>query len=72
MENQTAQTTAPAPAPAPELNISDLQNLKSIVELATRRGAFAASELSSVGGVFDRLSNFLNSVTPPADEAPKQ
>lgn len=68
MENQTTQTAAPAP----ELNISDLQNLKSIIELASRRGAFVASELSAIGGVFDRLSNFLNSVAPPAEEAPKQ
>ena len=39
----------------PELTINDLQNLKQIVDLASRRGAFAASEMLAVGTVFSRL-----------------
>lgn len=57
---------------APELNIGDLQNLRAIIDTATRRGAFGASEMSAVGSVFDRLNSFLNAVTPPpTQEAPK-
>jgi hypothetical protein len=56
---------APAPAPAqPELNINDLQNIRAIIDTASRRGAFGANELSSVGSVFDRLNTFLNAVAP--------
>ena len=55
---------APA-APAPELSISDLQNLRAIVDTAARRGAFQAAEMSAVGSVFDRVNAFLNAVAPP-------
>lgn len=52
----------------PELNISDLQNLRGIVDVAVRRGAFAATELSAVGAVYDRLNSFLNAVAPAASQ----
>ena len=60
---------APAQAPAPELNIVDLQNLRAVVETAVKRGAFAANEMSAVGSVYDRISNFLNAVTQKPAEA---
>jgi len=56
---------APA-APAPELSISDLQNLRAIVDTAARRGAFQAAEMSAIGAVFDRVNAFLNAVAPAA------
>ena len=61
--------TAQAPA-QPELNISDLQNIRAIIDTATRRGAFGAAEMSAVGGVFDRLNTFLNAVAPAPAEQP--
>lgn len=63
MENQE-QTK-----PQPELSLADLQNLRVVVEMAVRRGAFAASELSSVGAVYDRLNGFLSAVVPPETAA---
>jgi hypothetical protein len=52
-------------APAqPELNINDLQNIRAIIDTASRRGAFGGAELTAVGSVFDRLNNFLNAVAP--------
>jgi len=73
-QDQTTQdTTAEAAAPAaPELTIVDLQNIRAIIDTASRRGAFNGTELSSVGTVFDRLNTFLNAVAPaqqPADES---
>jgi len=59
--NQTVGGDTPA---APQLNIQDLQNLRAIVDLAMRRGAFGASEATSVGQVFDRVNAFLNAVAP--------
>jgi hypothetical protein len=61
-EEQQTQT------PAPELSIADLQNIRTLVDVAVRRGAFGATELSSVGAVFDRLNAFLTAVTPPTQE----
>lgn len=57
----------PAPAaqqPAgPDLNVSDLVALKSIIEVATQRGAFKATELEAVGKTFNKLSAFLEAVS---------
>ena len=71
MENQeTAQVTTTAgvggeaPTPQPELTITDLQNLRAIIDTAARRGAFPAAEMQAVGSVFDRLNKFLEVVTP--------
>ena len=50
-----------APA-APDLNISDLIALRSIVEVASQRGAFKATELEAVGKTFNKLNTFLESV----------
>lgn len=61
METQIEQQ----PQTQPELTISDLQNIRSIIETTVRRGAFQAQELSAVGTVFDKLNNFLNAVATP-------
>jgi len=65
-ENQTPGADA-APQ-TPELTITDLLNLRSIVEVAVRRGAFAANEVSAVGTSYDKLNAFLNVVAPPKTE----
>ena len=62
---QVQEPKAPAAeAPAgPDLNLTDLASLKSIVEIATQRGAFKANELEAVGRTFNRLSTFIDSVS---------
>ena len=62
----TEETVAPvAEAPTTttvepvQLTIADLQLLGRIVDLASRRGAFQANELSQVGDAFNKLSGFL-------------
>ena len=54
---EQAQPTGPA------LNVNDLTALRSIIDVATQRGAFKAAELEAVGKVYNRLSQFLESVT---------
>jgi len=61
--DQGVQTSAQAPA-QPELGVSDLQNLRVIVDMAVKRGAFSAAEASAVGATFDKLNAFLNAVAP--------
>lgn len=68
---QPAQATQQAPAteqapqvPAgPDLNISDLAAIKSIIDIASQRGAFKAAELESVGKIYNKLDKFLEAVT---------
>lgn len=64
-EDQAKAQQAPTQAAqqaGPDLNISDLVALKSIIEVASQRGAFKASELEAVGKTFNKLNNFLESV----------
>lgn len=73
MTEEVTKDTQPAPAAtdtgsqsqasATDLNISDLVALKSIVEIASQRGAFKATELEAVGKTFNRLNTFLESVS---------
>jgi hypothetical protein len=56
-EAQTTTTVEPV-----QLTIADLQLLSRIVDLASRRGAFQAAELSQVGDAFNKLTGFLTYV----------
>jgi hypothetical protein len=51
-----------AQQPSADLNISDLVALRSIIEVASQRGAFKANELEAVGKTFNKLNSFLESV----------
>lgn len=62
-----AQPTAEGQAPA-ELTINDLNAIKTIIDVASTRGAFRANEMESVGKVFNKLNSFLESVTPKQAE----
>ena len=68
----------PGPGPQPDigstpsgLSVGDLQNISMIIDLCTRRGAFKAEELSTVGGVFNKLKTFLDSLPKPEGEPDK-
>ena len=75
-EVETMATEAPAQQAAPEqqapagpdLNVSDLTALKSIIEVATQRGAFKANELEAVGKTFNKLTAFLEAVTQQKED----
>jgi hypothetical protein len=49
-------------AQSPDLNVNDLAALRSIIEVATTRGAFKAAELEAVGKTFNKLNLFLEAV----------
>lgn len=70
MENQEQQIVQ-----GPDLTVTDLQNIRSIIDAACRRGAFSAAEMAGVGNTFNRLDSFLNAVAPSqppaADQAPQ-
>lgn len=70
MENQTQNGPVGEGEvrPQPELSINDLLQVRAVLELAVRRGAFQANEVSTVGKIYDRLNDFLNAVAPPAPQ----
>ena len=58
---ETAEGTGPIAEPV-QLTLADMQALNSIIDLASRRGAFHASELSQVGAAYNKLNGFLEAV----------
>jgi hypothetical protein len=58
---------APAPQAAPQqesadLTVTDLNALKSIIDVASQRGAFKPNEMMTVGQVYNKLELFLAAV----------
>jgi hypothetical protein len=56
-------------AAAPELTINDLNAVRTIIDVASSRGAFKANELEAVGKVYNKLNTFLESVAPAQQPA---
>ena len=69
----TAETPTTTTVEPVQLTIADLQLLSRIVDLASRRGAFQAGELSQVGDAYNKLAGFLAYVesVQKKDEAAK-
>lgn len=78
-------TTMPTEAGQTGLTIQDLSLVLQVINLTAARGAFKADELTTVGGLHDRIYKFLDSVgaiaknpapvgdtTPPAAPAVPQ
>jgi hypothetical protein len=49
-----------------QITIADLDLLKSIIDLASTRGAFRAAEMKEIGEVYDKLTQFLEAVVTQA------
>jgi hypothetical protein len=63
-EAPVAATEAAAPTEeGTDLTINDLNGLRSVIDVATQRGAFKASELEVVGKIYNRLDKFLTAAT---------
>jgi hypothetical protein len=60
----------------PTLTLQDLNLIVEILETGSQRGAWKADELSTIGGVYDRISAFLNVANaaqkPPAPTASEE
>ena len=49
-------------AQSPDLTVQDLQALKSIIDVASQRGAFKPNEMMAVGQTYSKLEEFLTAV----------
>tara|TARA_B100001287_G_C22659092_1_gene519361 strand:- start:1121 stop:1447 length:327 start_codon:yes stop_codon:yes gene_type:complete len=77
-KQDTAKTEAPAEAPtgAPadagnpdagtSLTVADLRNLRTIIDVASSRGAFRGAELKGVGEAFEKLDTFVKAIDAKA------
>jgi hypothetical protein len=68
VENQE-QPKAPAQEQGAELNINDLNAMKTIIDIASSRGAFKPNEMVAVGQTYIKLSTFLETVSKQTEGA---
>tara|TARA_Y100000389_G_C17172966_1_gene370105 strand:- start:132 stop:368 length:237 start_codon:yes stop_codon:yes gene_type:complete len=69
---EAAEVAAPATEEqqaGPDLTVQDLQALKSIIDVASQRGAFKPNEMMTVGQTYSKLETFLGAV---AQQQPAQ
>jgi hypothetical protein len=69
---QSATQGAAAPAAeegVQELNIQDLAAMRTLVDVASSRGAFRPGEMVTVGTLYNKLDSFLNEVQKQAEAA---
>ena len=59
---QAQQTQEQPQDGSAELNVNDLNGMKTIIDLASSRGAFKPNEMVAVGQIYMKLSNFLSTV----------
>jgi DNA-binding FadR family transcriptional regulator len=57
------EQTAAEQAQSAELNLNDLASIRSVLDVASQRGAFKANELEAVGKIYNKLNSFLEAVT---------
>ena len=60
---QKTDSTAPQKQQGPDLTVQDLQALKTIIDVASQRGAFKPNEMMTVGQTYTKLETFLAAVT---------
>lgn len=65
---QTATQEAAAPS-QPELTVHDLSALKTIIDVASQRGAFKPNEMVTVGQTYTKLENFLLAIQAQQSQA---
>ncbi len=68
-EVETAAPATEQPQAGPDLTVQDLQALKSIIDVASQRGAFKPNEMMTVGQTYNKLETFLGAV---AQQQPAQ
>jgi hypothetical protein len=50
------------------INLTDLQNILVVLDLASSRGSFRGPELEPVGQLYNKIKRFIDAASPPAQE----
>ena len=69
MSDVTVENTPPTQPPAGEniINLTDLQNILVVFDLASNRGAFRGNELEPVGQLYNKIAKFVQAAMPPQE-----
>ena len=65
-ENTAPAEGQPGAGQAAGLTIGDLRLMARLVQVSSERGAIRADEMATVGDLYNRLTQFLNTVAPVA------
>ncbi|NDG33423.1 hypothetical protein EB118_25635 [bacterium] len=52
-----------------ELNQTDIQNLMVVIDIATQRGVFKASDLVAIGQLYEKLNTISKNLTEQNNKA---
>lgn len=68
--NNTVESTQAQQQPDPNnvINLTDLQNVLVVIDLASNRGAFRGNELEPIGQLYNKIGKFVQAAMPPAAE----
>jgi hypothetical protein len=69
---QPEQTQETAQEQGADLSINDLSAMKSIIDVASSRGAFKPAEMTAIGQVYTKLTTFLDAVAKQQAQAPQK
>lgn len=61
-QSQAEQAPQGGQSPAADLTVQDLGVIRSIIDVASTRGAFKANEMQAVGATYNKLEAFLKVV----------
>lgn len=69
MSNDTETSSAQVDTqPRPTITLQDIASVVEILQICTARGVWKATELSVVGGLYDRLTGFLEGAGAQLDK----
>lgn len=71
-DTNTTNPTAVPEETNPDLSLQDLVALKSIVDVASSRGAFKPNEMVAVGTIYAKLEKFLEAAQKQSQAAQAQ
>ena len=66
--SETADNAQSAPDANSVINLTDLQNVLVVIDLASNRGAFRGNELEPIGQLYNKIGRFVQAAMPPQPE----
>jgi hypothetical protein len=57
---------------AASINLTDLENVLVLIDLATQRGALRANELAGVGALYEKIASFVKDSKAQLPATPAQ
>ncbi len=65
------ETATVAQQQGADLSVQDLQALKTIIDVASSRGAFKPNEMVQIGQTYNKLDSFLAAVAAQQPQSPE-